>query len=104
MLLRNLSLLAWGISASSDSANDTAAIALFSMIAALGVAVIGVAGQVILAKLNLRNSSTPGNGSRRTAVSREHESWERWLLANGLDPRKIVTGYETVEEVRRVEG
>ena len=89
-----------------DPASSTApTIALYAMISAIAVAVIGVIGSLLLARYNNRgnhNSNNQGRGNASQRVTREHEAWERWLLLNGLDPRKIRTGYETPDEVRRV--
>lgn len=70
--------------------------ALYGMVAALGTAFIYGVVSIITNKMG-KVSGAPA--SRK--VAREHEAWERFLLMNGFDPRRIKTGYETMEEASR---
>jgi hypothetical protein len=82
-----------------DSGDNQGQIAtLYGAIAFVLVALIGAVSSYILARMT-RRESHHSRGARRAA--RQHEAWERFLIGNGFDPRKIRTGYETLEEVRR---
>lgn len=97
----------------TDTSTNT--IALYGMISALGVALIAIFGQIVVAHYNQARAknntaadedpSESDEGARIVKVplrvSNEHEAWERFLLLNGIDPRRIKTGYENVEGVRR---
>lgn len=75
---------------------DTNTIALYTMISALGVAIITGAFNY------LSRGSTKETPSRAMrTVAKQHEAYERFLLLRGFDPRKIKTGYESDEEVDR---
>jgi hypothetical protein len=79
--------------------SSTATIALYGMISALGVAIIGFLAQIVLARIT--NKADKERRRSRT-TSKEHEAWERWLLLQDVDPRKIITGYESYDDVKKV--
>lgn len=89
-----------------DGLATTQTIALYSMISAIVVALLGFGAQIIVAKYNRGprpDTNEDGSTHRRRPIQeidREHEAFERWLLLNGYDPRKIETGDEPIEMVR----
>lgn len=80
----------------TDSGTSSERVAYYGMWSALGVAFIG--GVFALGKSYFGNAGTAAKTRR---VVKEHEAWEKFLLLNQIDPRKIRTGYERMEEVRR---
>lgn len=82
--------------------SDAATVALYGMLAAVAVAVIGVIGQIVVARLtrDAEDDEEPRKKKSARTVSNEHKAWERWLLLQDVDPRKIITGYETYDEVK----
>ena len=72
---------------------------IYGAIALVIVALIGAASSYLIAKATRKEALHPNSRTARTA--RQHEAWERWLWGNDFDPRKIKTGYESIEEVRR---
>lgn len=96
-----LDLLADGNSTPPDTG---AMYGLYGMLAAVGVAFIAGLFSLLTAKANNNRGGDregdAGTASRR--VAREHEAFERFILLNTpADTRKIETGYESMDEVRR---
>lgn len=74
-------------------------IALYTMVSAISVALL--TGLFQLGKQFLVGRNTPvGNARTVKMVAKQHEAWERWFLLNDIDPRKVKTGYESLEDVR----
>lgn len=71
-------------------------VALIGMFSAIAVALI-TGAFALMGSRGLRRDGSPSS-----QVALEHEAWERWFLLNDIDPRLILTGYETIDEVRRV--
>lgn len=67
--------------------------ALYTMISAIAVALISVLGQLLMKDRRPRTE-------QRAVTAERYEAIERFLLLNDIDPRKILTGYESMEEVR----
>jgi hypothetical protein len=81
-----------------DNTPTSDKVALYAMISALGVALIYGIFNFLTSRVGKPPSATTAR-----KVTKEHQAFERFLIAQGFDPRKIKTGYESIEEVRRAQ-
>lgn len=75
---------------------------LYGMFALLGIAIIGGIVNFLTARMSAPRTRLPSSPAALTKIKREHDAWERFLIGEvGVDPRRIKTGYEKLEDVRR---
>lgn len=65
----------------------------------LGTALIGGVFGFLQARISGGRGGGEPSAARRT--TQHHKALETFLIAHGFDPRKVRTGYETMDEVRR---
>lgn len=85
---------------SAVSGSDAVTIAIFTMVSALGVALINSIFSFVTQKYGAGKTT---QSRAQKLVAKQAEAFELFIVLQGFDPRKIKTGYESPEEVRRVD-
>lgn len=95
----------WFIADGGAGDAGTSQAALYSMISALGVALLAGGFSIATAHFSTSRGRTSSGRRRRRGedLEEQSEAWERWIILHhpDVDPRKIKTGYESTEKVRR---
>lgn len=95
-----LSALAWlAATAPPDANSSSVTIALYGMFGLLGSTLFVAVANVVTTRMRASRGHHHGMTTATTLLRAEHELWLRWMTWNHFDPRRIRSGYESIEEV-----